>query len=59
MLGQQQLAAIIVNITDFAQDTLNYNGDENQKTAQPKKDSRPAPSVEDLDKEMDTYMNTR
>lgn len=26
----------IVNITDFAQDTLNYNGDENQKTAQPK-----------------------
>ena len=30
-----------------------------KKTAQPKKDSRPAPSVEDLDKEMDTYMNTR
>jgi hypothetical protein len=25
----------IVNITDFAQDTLNYNCDENQKTAQP------------------------
>ena len=30
-----------------------------KKTTQPKKDSRPAPSVEDLDKEMDTYMNTR
>ena len=30
-----------------------------KKTAQSKKDSRPAPSVEDLDKEMDTYMNTR
>ena len=30
-----------------------------KKTAQPKKGSTPAPSVEDLDKEMDTYMNTR
>lgn len=29
-----------------------------KKTAQSKKDSRPTPSIEDLDKEMDTYMNT-
>ena len=34
--GCIEVAQLLSNITDFAQDTLNYNGDENQTTAQPK-----------------------